>query len=497
VATEAEILEARRRRAEELRARGEELFPARVPRPLDRVPDVRARFDAKSADELAALGARARVAGRLLALRSFGRFRFATLASEGAELQLWVQQGSLGAERYARFELYEIGDIVWAQGALVRTKKGELSLDVADFGLLAKAYRPLPEKWHGLVDVETRYRQRHVDLIVNPEVRAMAIARGRTLAALRQVLDERGFLEVETPVLQQVYGGGYAQPFATHHNAYGEDLFLRISLELYLKRLLVGGLDRVYELGRNFRNEGVDRTHNPEFTMLEAYQAYADYTDMMELAEALVTRAAQHVRGALELEYQGRRIDLAPPWPRRTMTELIRAACGIDIGTADTLPRLRDAVRDARIPDVDPRAAPTWAKLVDAVMGAVVEPDLVHPTFVVGYPVALSPLAKRSPEDPRFVERFEAFIGGMEIVNAFTELNDPDDQRARFAEQAEQRRAGDADVPPIDEDFLRALEQGMPPAGGLGLGFGRLVMLLTGASHLREVKLFPHMRKSP
>ncbi len=496
MASEAEILEARRRRADELRARGEELFPARVPRPLDRVPEVRAKFDATTAEELAKEKARARVAGRILALRSFGRFLFATLQSEGASLQLWVQQSGVGPDRYARFGLYEVGDIVFAEGPLVRTKKGELSVDVSDFGLLAKAYRPLPEKWHGLTDVETRYRQRYVDLIVNPGVREMAIARGRALAALREVLDRRGFLEVETPVLQPIYGGGYAKPFATHHNAYGEDLYLRISLELYLKRLLVGGLDRVYELGRNFRNEGVDRTHNPEFTMLEAYQAYADYTDMLELTEALVTHAAKRVLGRLELEYQGRKIDLTPPWPRRTMTELIRAACGVEIDRADTLPLLRDAVRDARIADVDPRAAPTWSKLVDELFSAVVEPELVSPTFVVGYPVALSPLAKRSPDDPRFVERFEAFIGGMEIVNAFTELNDPDEQRARFREQAEQRSAGDADVPPVDEDFLRALEQGMPPAGGLGLGFGRLVMLLTGAAHLREVKLFPHMRRA-
>jgi lysyl-tRNA synthetase class 2 len=496
VASEAEILEARRRRAEQLRARGEELFPARVPRPLDRVPELRARFEARSAEELAASGAGARVAGRILLLRSFGRFLFATLQSEGAQLQLWVQQRVLGADRYARFGLYDTGDIVWASGALVRTKAGELSVDVSDFGLLAKAYRPLPEKWHGLVDVETRYRQRHVDLIVNPEVREIAIARGRALGALREVLDRRGFLEVETPVLQQVYGGANARPFATHHNAYDEDLYLRISLELYLKRLLVGGLDRVYELGRNFRNEGVDRTHNPEFTMLEAYQAYADYADMMELAEALVTHAAERVLGRLELEYQGRRIDLTPPWPRRTMTELVRAACGVDIGQADTLPALRDAVRAAGVAALDPDAAPTWARLVDDLFTAAVEPGLVSPTFVVGYPVALSPLAKRSPEDPRFVERFEAFIGGMEIVNAFTELNDPDDQRARFREQAEARRAGDLDAPPVDEDFLRALEQGMPPAGGLGLGFGRLLMLLTGAGHLREVKLFPHMRRT-
>ncbi len=492
--TEAEILEARRRRAHEIRAAGEELFPARVPRPLDRVAELRARWDAASAELLERERPTARVAGRLVGLRSFGGGAFATLLGDGARLQLWLQKERLGPEVYARFARYEVGDIVWAGGALVRTKRGELSLDVTAFGLLAKAQRPLPEKWHGLADVETRYRQRYLDLLVNPDARAIALARGRTLAALREVLDARGFLEVETPILQPLYGGGYARPFVTHHNAYGDDLYLRISLELYLKRLLVGGLDRVYELGRNFRNEGVDRTHNPEFTMLEAYQAYADYEDMMELSEALVGAAAKRVCGSLVLERDGRKLDLTPPWPRRAMGDLIRDATGIDILQAPTLGALCDAVRAKPVAGVDPAKPPSWGKLVDEIFSAAVEPELVSATFVVGYPIALSPLAKRDPDDPRIALRFEAFIGGMEIVNAFTELNDPDEQRARFQEQAELRGRGDDEIPPTDEEFLRALEHGMPPAGGLGLGFGRLVMLLTGASHLREVKLFPHMR---
>ncbi len=495
--TEAELLEARRRKAAEIRDAGEELFPARVPRALDRVAELRERWDAASAEALERERPAAKVAGRLLSLRSFGGGAFATLLGDGARLQLWIQRARLGADVYERFARYEVGDIVWAGGALVRTKRGELSLDVAEFGLLAKAYRPLPEKWHGLVDVEARYRQRYLDLLVNPEARAIALARGRTLAALREVLDARGFLEVETPILQAMYGGGYAKPFVTHHNAYGDDLYLRISLELYLKRLLVGGLDRVYELGRNFRNEGVDRTHNPEFTMLEAYQAYADYEDMMELSEALVSSAARRVTGSLAIERDGRALDLAPPWPRRAMGDLVREATGIDIHEAATLESLRDALRAKPVAGVDPAKPLHWGKLVDEIFSAAVEPELRSPTFVVGYPVALSPLAKRDPADPRFALRFEAFIGGMEIVNAFTELNDPDDQRARFADQAELRRAGDDEVPPTDEEFLRALEHGMPPAGGLGLGFGRLVMLLTGASHLREVKLFPHMRARP
>jgi lysyl-tRNA synthetase class 2 len=494
VPTEAEILEARRRRAQEIRAGGEDLFPARVPRGLDRVAELRARWDGASADELERERPAAKVAGRLVALRSFGGGVFATVLADGARLQLWLQREKLGAEAYARFARYEVGDIAWAAGALVRTKRGELSLDVSEFGLLAKAYRPLPEKWHGLADVETRYRQRYLDLLVNPDARAIAIARGRTLAALREVLDARGFLEVETPILQALYGGGYARPFLTHHNAYGDDLYLRISLELYLKRLLVGGLDRVYELGRNFRNEGVDRTHNPEFTMLEAYQAYADYEDMMELSEALVCAAARRATGALSVERDGRKLDLSAPWPRRAMGDLIREATGIDVVEAATLEALRDALRAKPVAGVDPAKPLNWGKLVDEIFSAAVEPELRSPTFVVGYPIALSPLAKRDPDDPRFALRFEAFIGGMEIVNAFTELNDPDDQRARFQEQAELRRRGDEEIPPTDEEFLRALEHGMPPAGGLGLGFGRLVMLLTGAAHLREVKLFPHMR---
>lgn len=494
MATEAEILRARRERASSLAECGIPLFPARVPRSLDRIGELRGRFEATDAATLDREGPSARVAGRIVGLRSFGKAAFGVLQADGDRIQIWLRKDLLGGEDYANFRLFEIGDFMWASGRLMRTRTQELTLEVRDFGFLAKSYRPLPEKFHGLQDLEARTRMRYLDLIVNPEARRIARARSRTVRALREVLDERSFLEVETPVLQPIYGGGAARPFTTYHHGYDQELYLRISFELYLKRLLIGGLDRVYEIGRDFRNEGVDRTHNPEFSMLEAYQAYADYTDMMELCEALVAHAARQVNGDLWIERAGRRIDLSPPWPRRSMTELIAEASGIDIERHRELGELGEAVRSAGL-DVDPSAAPSWARLVDDVFSAVVEPGLIDPMFVVDYPVELSPLAKRCAERPHQVERFEAYLGGTEICNAFSELNDPDDQRARMLEQVELARAGDPEANPLDEDFLLALEYGMPPSGGLGLGVGRLVMMLTGALHLREVKLFPHARR--
>jgi len=494
VATEAEILAARRRRAERLRdEHGVELFPARVPRPLDAIAEVVARLGAASAEELEREQPGACVAGRIVGLRSFGKAAFATLQGDGVRLQVWVKRDSVGTGAYERFKLFETGDFVWARGHLLRTKTGELTLDAAELGFLAKSYRPLPEKFHGLVDVELRYRQRYLDLLVNPEVREIALVRSRAVSAVRAFLDERQFIEVETPVLQPIYGGANATPFVTHHRTYDQQLYLRISFELYLKRLVIGGLDRVYEIGRDFRNEGVSKKHNPEFSMLEVYQAYADYTDMMELTENLVASAAQRVLGTTRVERDGRSIELAPPWPRRSMAELLRERTGVDIEEHLELEPLRAAVKAARVPDVDV-AAPSWALLVDALFSAAVEPELIEPTFVLDYPAALSPLAKRYANRPGLVERFEAFIGGMEIANAFSELNDPDDQRERFLAQAEAARRGDAEAHPIDEDFLLALEHGMPPCGGMGMGIGRLAMILTGASHLREVKLFPHLR---
>jgi lysyl-tRNA synthetase class 2 len=494
VATEAEILAARRAAAEALRARGVELYPARVPRDRTPIAEILARFGTADAAALERVLDSFCVAGRIVALRAFGKMAFATLQADGERLQLWLRKDRLDAPTWERFQLYEVGDFAWARGRLVRTQKGELSLEAGELGFLAKALRPLPEKWHGLVDVEARYRQRYLDVLTNPESRRGFVIRSRMISAMREYLDGRGFLEVETPILQPIYGGANARPFTTLHNTYDQQLFLRISFELYLKRLIVGGFDRVYEIGRDFRNEGVDRKHNPEFTMLEVYQAYADYHDMMELVENMVALCAERALGSPTIEREGHKMDLSQPWPRRNMTELIRDASGVDIERAAELEPLRAAVKQARIPNVDADAQHTWAGLVDAVFSETVEPTLVTPTFVVDYPAALSPLAKRDPARPHMVERFEGFIGGMEICNAFTELNDPDDQRVRFQEQAEASRQGDAEAQPLDEDFLRALEHGMPPTGGMGLGVGRLAMILTGASHLREVKLFPHLR---
>ena len=494
MATEAEILAARRTSAAQLRERGVDLFPARVPRDRTPIAEILARFGTADAAALERIEETFSLAGRIVALRAFGKMAFATLQADGERLQLWLRQDLLAPALWEQFQSYEVGDFVFARGKLVRTKKGELSLEARELGFLAKAYRPLPEKWHGLQDVEARYRQRYLDVLTNPESRRAFVIRSRMISALREYLDTRGFLEVETPILQPIYGGANARPFTTLHNTYDQELFLRISFELYLKRLVVGGFDRVYEIGRDFRNEGVDRKHNPEFTMLEVYQAYADYHDMMELVEGLVALAAERALGRPTVERDGVKIDLSQPWPRRSMTELIREASGIDIERAADLDSLRAAVKQARVPNVDPQTVNTWAGLVDAVFSETVEPALVSPTFVVDYPAALSPLAKRDPARPHMVERFEGFMGGMEICNAFSELNDPDDQRVRFQEQAEASRRGDLEAQPLDEDFLRALEHGMPPTGGMGLGVGRLAMILTGASHLREVKLFPHLR---
>jgi lysyl-tRNA synthetase class 2 len=339
--------------------------------------------------------------------------------------------------------------------------------------------------------VEARFRQRHLDLLANEAARSTALLRSRTLLAMRTFLDSRGFLEVETPVLQPLYGGAAARPFTTHHNLYDQTLYLRISDELYLKRLVAGGLDRVYEIAHNFRNEGVSRRHNPEFTMMECYQAYADYRDMMDLTEAMVQEIAGQVRGSTKIEYQGTPIDLAGPWPRVTLRDAIGEALGVDVLAAADLESLREA---ARAGGFEPGDSPTWAKLVDDLFSEHVEPRLIAPTFVTDYPLELSPLAKRSPEDPRLVERFEPFIAGMEIGNAFSELNDPDDQRQRLEAQVRAQQAGDEEAHPLDEDYIRVLEHGLPPTGGLGIGVDRLVMILADAPNLREVILFPHLR---
>ena len=407
------------------------------------------------------------VGGRLMVKRLSGGMAFARLRDGSGDIQLVAQRDVLGEPVYQRFVELDPGDIVGASGRLRRTRRGEPSVWVESFQLLSKSLRPLPEKWHGLKDVETRYRQRYVDLIANPEVRDVFVARSRIISATRALLDSEGFLEVETPVLHEVPGGGHARPFVTHYNVLHRDFYLRIALELYLKRLVVGGLERVYEIGRAFRNEGLDRTHNPEFTMLECYQAFADYEDMMALTERIFEVAAEAAGGSLEVTYQGEKVDLRPPYRRARMVDLVREATGRELAGKE----LAEAYEE------------------------LVEPGLRQPTFVTDYPVEVSPLARRRSDDPRFVERFELVVLGREHANAFTELTDPLDQRQRFEAQVAERRAGFEEAHPMDEDYLRALEYGLPPTGGLGVGLDRLVMLLTDQASIRDVLLFPQLKE--
>ncbi len=482
--------DVRRERLAKLRAAGVDPFPARVG-PHERVRDVRARHDAKSAEALDAEKPAAAIVGRVRATRSFGKLVFATLVDDGDSLQLSARKGVAPAELMAFAQSLDVGDFVRAEGVVWRTQKGELTLDLRSAQLLAKALRPLPDKWHGLIDVELRYRQRYLDLLSNPRIREIALLRSRIIASLRRTLDARGYLEVETPALQPLYGGAAARPFQTHHHVFDQRLYLRISDELYLKRLVIGGLDRVYEIAHNFRNEGISHKHSPEFTMLECYQAYADYRDMMALVQAMIQDAARAALGTLSVPHGDQTIELGGEWKRMTMRAAIRDTTGIDILAVTDLPALRAAAVRAGI---DESAAPTWAVLVDEIFSAKVEPALVQPTFITHHPTELSPLAKRAPEDPRLVERFELFIAGMELANAFSELNDPDDQRARFEEQRALHAQGDVEAHPMDEEFLTALEHGMPPTGGLGVGVDRLVRVLADAPNLREVILFPHLR---
>lgn len=483
-------LEARRGRLAALRAKGIDPFPARVGS-VERIAAVRARHESDDVAALDAAGHRVAVAGRVMSLRSFGKLRFFDLVEDGARLQASARKGETPDGVLELLDLVDVGDAVRVEGRVWRTKTGELTVAVDGISVLAKSLRPLPEKWHGLQDVEARFRQRYLDLLVNESARKIALVRSATVSALRGFLDGRGFLEVETPVLQPLYGGAAARPFVTHLNVFDQPLYLRISDELYLKRLVVGGLDRVYEIGRDFRNEGVSRKHNPEFTMLECYQAYTDYRGMMELVESMVAHVARSVLGHTRVEYQGKAIELAGPYPRFTLREAIEQATGIDILAAADLVSLQRAAREKGL---DPGDAPTWGRLVDHLFSERVEPTLQQPTFMTDYPVELSPLAKRSADDPRLVERFELFVAGMEIGNAFSELNDPDDQRARFEEQRQAADDGDDEAHPMDEDYLRALEHGLPPTGGLGVGVGRLAMVLADAPTLREVELFPHLR---
>ncbi|MGZ5308661.1 MAG: lysine--tRNA ligase [Solirubrobacterales bacterium] len=482
---ESQVLAERRAKLERLREAGVEPFPHGFEDRTE-IGAVRAEHEGLGAE--AETEDRYRVAGRMTARRGHGKAAFLDLRDGSGQIQIHAQADVLGEEPFEQLVSLDLGDVVGVEGTAFATRRGELSLKADSWTLLAKSLRPPPEKFHGLEVVETRYRKRELDLIANEETRELFQARAKTIAAVRGWLDERGFAEVETPVLQPLYGGALARPFVTHHNALDRDLYLRIATELYLKRLIVGGLDRVYELGKDFRNEGVSHKHNPEFTMLEWYEAYSDYEDTAKRLEELDASVAESVLGTTQVKRGEETIELAPPWRRLSLREAIKAEAGIDIAEHPTREALAEAI------GTEPRPEEGWGKLVDELLSKQVEPTLIQPTFVLDYPVELSPFAKAHRSDEGLVERWEAFVGGIEIANSFTELNDPDEQRRRFEQQAEEAKRGDEEAQPYDEAFVEALEHGMPPTGGVGLGIDRLVMILTGASSLREVLLFPAMR---
>jgi lysyl-tRNA synthetase class 2 len=433
------------------------------------------------------------LAGRMVSRRIMGKVGFAHIEDGSARLQIFVRKDVVGEQTYDLLfkKLLDLGDFIAVSGAMVRTKTGEISCQARQMQLLAKSLEPMPDKWHGLKDVETRYRRRYVDLMVNPDVRAVFVTRARMVQAIREYLNGEGFVEVETPVLQPIYGGAAARPFTTYHNQLKQDLFLRISFELYLKRLLVGGLERVYELGRDFRNEGVSFKHNPEFTQLEWYEAYADYNDVMDRVEAMLAHVARRLTGGTVISYQGHEIDLAPPWQRVTLRDAIIEHAGIDYTQYPTAEALAAAMRAM---GHRPESTSNRGKLIDSLLGNHVEPNLIQPTFVTEYPIEISPLAKKKAGDPTTVERFEYFIAGMEMGNAFTELNDPLDQRARMEWMQQLYDADDEERHPVDEDYLLAMSYGMPPNGGFGTGVDRLAMLFCDTSSIRDVLLFPHLR---
>jgi lysyl-tRNA synthetase class 2 len=430
------------------------------------------------------------LAGRIMSKRSMGKMSFLDIRDSSGKIQLSLRYDLVGRERYGFLEDIDIGDIIGAEGKLFRTKAGEITLELSNFALLCKSLRPLPEKWHGLADVEKRYRQRYLDLISNEESRGIFTLRSKIIAAIRSFLDKQGFMEVETPVLQPHAGGALARPFVTHHHALDEDLYLRIALELHLKRLVVGGFDKVYEMGRAFRNEGISIKHNPEFTLLECYQAYSDYNDVMILVEEMLRHIAQAVLGDTKLGHNGKTIDLGLPWQRLQLREAIKEYCGIDFEDYPDADSLRKRMTEMGM-EIDPSKG--RGRLVDELLSTFVEPNLIQPTFLLDYPLEMSPLAKRKRGNDRLVERFEGFVGGREIANAFTELNDPVEQRERFQKQLKEQVA-DEEVEIADEDFLQALEYGMPPTGGLGMGIDRLVMLLANQQSIREVILFPQLK---
>lgn len=451
-----------------------------------RAADIAAQFD-----ELSEKETEVKMAGRIMAIRGHGKTCFMDMQDKTGRIQVYVRKDVIGEENYALIKLMDIGDTVGITGTAFRTHMGELSIKASSVEMLSKSLRPLPEKWHGLKDVETRYRQRYVDLIVNPEVRDTFVKRSQIIRSVREVLDSHDFLEVETPILNTIAGGAAARPFISYHNALDMQVYMRIAPELYLKRLIVGGMDRVYEMGRVFRNEGIDNRHNPEFTSVEIYQAFADYRDMMDLTEEVVVKTAEKVLGTTTINYEGTTIELASPWKRMSMIEAVKEYSGKDFTNVTDLEEARAIAKELNVA-IEPSFG--IGKIINACFEEYVEDKLIQPTFITGHPKEISPLAKSNPENPEITDRFEAYIYGREICNGFTELNDPIDQKERFLKQVEERANGDEEANMMDEDFVNALEYGLPPTGGLGIGIDRLVMFLTNSSTIRDVLFFPTMK---
>ena len=479
-----EILRVRREKLSELVAEGSDPFGQTVYERDAFTTDILDDFEQREGKTFS-------LAGRIMSKRDMGKASFADLHDRFGKLQLYVKVDNLGEENYLRFKKLDIGDIVGVKGEAFRTRRGEISLSVSEYTLLSKSMRPLPEKWHGLKDTDLRYRQRYVDLIVNPEVRETFIKRTRAVSEIRRFFDERGYIEVETPVLNTVQGGATARPFVTHHNALGIDLYLRIATELHLKRLIVGGLEKVYEIGRLFRNEGMDTRHNPEFTTIEFYEAYTDVYGMMDLTESVIRRVAEAVAGSTLLPYGDVTVDVGKPFERMTMTEAVKKYAGVDFDNIKTLDEAKAIAKERHI-KVEPRHGK--GDILAMFFEEFCEDKLIQPTFIFGHPVEISPLAKRDPSNPELTERFELFITGREFANAFSELNDPIDQRARFEAQVSLRDQGDDEAQMMDDDYINALEYGLPPTGGCGIGIDRLVMLLTDSASIRDVLLFPTMK---
>jgi len=480
----SDLLKVRREKLDELRKLGIDPYPYRYERNIN-AKEILSKYkdvQEESKDEV-------KVAGRIMTKRGHGKASFAHIQDETGRIQIYGKLDLIGQKKYDIYEKLDMGDIIGVKGHVFRTRTGEITVRIADFEILSKSLHPLPEKWHGLTDKELRYRERYVDLIVNHDVKELFVKRGRIISEIRKYLESKGFLEVETPVLHIQAGGAAARPFKTYHNTLDMDLYLRIALELHLKRLIVGGFDKIFEMGRVFRNEGISFKHNPEYTMLELYQAYADYNDIMKLTEELVSSVAKTVIGSTKVTFRGKDIDFKPPWPRITLHDALKKFAGIDISTDEK--GLRKIAKEKGLEGHDELPA---GKIINTLYDQFVEPKIIQPTFIVDYPIETSPLAKKKRDNPKLVERFEVIVAGMEVANAFSELNDPIDQRERFKQQVENRKAGDDEAESMDEDFLRALEYGMPPCGGLGIGIDRIVMMLTGADSIRDVLFFPHMR---